>query len=317
MLFSEVGKTLFQLLAHMLPSMFVGLYLANVLLKSGYLAQIGILMTLLSNGAKLPKACSSVLTLCLLDKDAAFSMLSELNRQYGLSDKQVIVVSILANLPLCVRSVIFFIIPACFSMLGFHIGLLFTLIYFLIQLLKTIAGIIAGRLMTDESGNISNIGETGGKYIYPGRIRLLKASVTDTLIPFKRILKIVIPTLLITTLMIHSGISDWLSELAAPLADMSDLPTSSCLVIISGLPSMMVGIAAAGPLLMSGSITAMDAIRTLIITSLFHSLYNVIRMSFPVNISLFGPRLGAMVTCAAGLTELAALPILSFLSGMK
>ncbi|NJL59536.1 MAG: hypothetical protein HC887_07735 [Desulfobacteraceae bacterium] len=107
MLFFEVGKTLFQLLAHTLPSMFIGLYLANVLSKSGYLRHIGILMLPLSNGAKLPKGSSSVLTLCLLDKDAAFSMLSELNRQQTLSDKDVIIVSMLASLPLCVRPIIF------------------------------------------------------------------------------------------------------------------------------------------------------------------------------------------------------------------
>lgn len=315
MLFFEVGKTLFQLLAHTLPSMFIGLYLANVLSKSGYLRHIGILMLPLSNGAKLPKGSSSVLTLCLLDKDAAFSMLSELNRQQTLSDKDVIIVSMLASLPLCVRPIIFFIVPTSFSILGLHIGLLFVFIYFSVQLLKAAGGMIAGHIMRTSGGNIRH-DESERELLFPSWGNLLKTSVTDTLAPFCRMLKFIIPTLFIAILLMHTGISVWLSELAAPLTSMLNLPSSSCLVIISGLPSMMVGIVTAGPLIMNGDMTPMDVLRTLVITSLLHSLYNVVRMSFPVNISLFGARLGAMVTGVAGLTELAALPVLLFLSGM-
>jgi hypothetical protein len=45
---------------------------------------------------------------------------------------------------------------------------------------------------------------------------------------------------------------------------------------------MMVGIATAGPLVINGTITPLEAIRTLVITSLIHNLYAVFRMSFPV-----------------------------------
>lgn len=150
-----------------------------------------------------------------------------------------------------------------------------------------------------------------------GWVNILLSSVPDTLEPFKRILKIVIPSLLITIFLVNSGALGWLSQLASPLTHMLGLPSSSCLVIVSGLPSMMVGIATAGPLVINGGITPLEVVRTLVITSSIHSLYTVVRMSFPVNISLFGPKLGSMVTGVAGLMELTALPVLAILLSMN
>lgn len=313
----ELGKELFRLLAYVLPSMFIGLYLANVLGKSGRLRHVGAIMAPLSNVAKLPKGCSSVLTLCVLNKETGFSMLSALKRNNGLSDKAVIIVSMLANLPLSIRSIIFFIAPVSFSMLGMHVGAIFTLVYFLLHLLKTLLGIFAGRLTLNTGVNILEIDETAKDRKFLGWANLLRSSLMDTFDPFGRILKIVIPSLLLAISLINSGILAGLSHLANPLTHMLNLPSSSCLVIVSGWPSMMVGIATAGPLVINGIITPLEAIRTLVITSLIHNLYTVLRMSLPVNISLFGPKLGGIVTGVAGLMELTALPVVAILLSLN
>jgi len=302
-----------RLLSYMLPMLFLGLYLADVLGKSGQLERVGAIMAPLSNGANLSKGCSSVLTLCMLNKEAGFSMLSELNRKNGLSDKEVIIVTMLASLPLCVRSIIFFVAPVSLSMLGMRVGIIFIVVYFFVQLLKTIIGISAGRLMLNTGENILKIDETVKDEKFSGWTNLLRSSVMDTLAPFNRILKIVIPSLFIAILLINSGVLGRLSQMASPLTHILNLPSSSCLVIVSGLPSMMVGIATAGPLVASGGITPLEAVRTLVITSLLHSLYTVLRMSFPVNISLFGPKLGGIVTGVTALMELVALPVLAVL----
>jgi len=302
-----------RLLSYMLPMLFLGLYLADVLGKSGQLERVGAIMAPLSNGANLSKGCSSVLTLCMLNKEAGFSMLSELNRKNGLSDKEVIIVTMLASLPLCVRSIIFFVAPVSLSMLGMRVGIIFIVVYFFVQLLKTIIGISAGRLMLNTGENILKIDETVKDEKFSGWTNLLRSSVMDTLAPFNRILKIVIPSLFIAILLINSGVLGRLSQMASPLTHILSLPSSSCLVIVSGLPSMMVGIATAGPLVASGGITPLEAVRTLVITSLLHSLYTVLRMSFPVNISLFGPKLGGIVTGVTALMELVALPVLAVL----
>jgi len=302
-----------RLLSYMLPMLFLGLYLADVLGKSGQLERVGAIMAPLSNGANLSKGCSSVLTLCMLNKEAGFSMLSELNRKNGLSDKEVIIVTMLASLPLCVRSIIFFVGPVSLSMLGMRVGIIFIVVYFFVQLLKTIIGISAGRLMLNTGENILKIDETVKDEKFSGWTNLLRSSVMDTLAPFNRILKIVIPSLFIAILLINSGVLGRLSQMASPLTHILSLPSSSCLVIVSGLPSMMVGIATAGPLVASGGITPLEAVRTLVITSLLHSLYTVLRMSFPVNISLFGPKLGGIVTGVTALMELVALPVLAVL----
>ena len=313
MFFFELGKELFRLLAYMLPSMFIGLYLANVLGKSGHFERVGAIMAPLADGAKLSKGCASVLTLCVLNKEAGFSMLSELNRKNGLPDKEVVVVSMLASFPLCIRSIVFFVAPVSVSILGLNVGIIFILVYFFLQLLKTMVGISAGRLMLNTGENILKVDETAKDNKFSGWANLLRSSVTDTIAPFRRILKIVIPSVFAAILFINSGFLGWLSHMASPLTHLLGLPSSSCLVIVSGLPSMMVGIATAGPLVINGSMTPLEAIRTLVITSLIHSLYTVLRMSFPVNISLFGPKLGGVITGVAGLMELTALPVIAIL----
>jgi hypothetical protein len=309
----EIGKELFRLLAYMLPSMFIGLYLANLLGKSGQLKRVGALMAPLSNAAKLPKGCSSVLTFCVLNKETGFSMLSALNRNNGLSDRAVIIISMLANLPLCIRSIVFFIAPVSFSMLGMHVGGVFTFVYFCLHLLKTMVGVFAGRLMLTRGEKILGIDEETKDHEFLGWAILLRSSARDTLRPFTRILKLVIPSLLIAILLVNSGILAGLSHLQSPLTRLLNLPASSGLVIVSGWPSMMVGIATAGPLVMNGAITPLEAIGTLVITSLIHNLYTALRMSLPVNISLFGPKLGGIVTGVAGLMELIALSVFALL----
>jgi hypothetical protein len=313
-IFFDICRTFFQLLAHMLPSMFIGLFLANMLLRSGYLFYAGMLTRPLSYGANLPESCSAVLTLCLLDKEAAFSMLSELNHRGNLTGKEVVILSILANLPTGIRSILLFVIPISFSMLGVHVGMLFTAAYLGVQLLKAAIGIGAGRLMLIASETETESFEIKRNRSFAGWADLLGKSMADTLPPLKRILKIAIPTLLIAVILMNTGVLTWLSKLAAPLTRLVGLPASSCLVIISGLPSMMVGISTAGPLVTTGTITPLGAIRTLITAAWFHSIYNIIRMSFPINVSLFGPKLGGMVALVAGIIEFSALPVLTFLA---
>jgi hypothetical protein len=312
----EIGKELFRLLAYMLPSMFIGLYLANVLGKSGQLKRVGALMAPLSNAAKLPKGCSSVLTFCVLNKETGFSMLSALNRNNGLSDRAVVIISMLANLPLCIRSIVFFIAPVSFSMLGMHVGGVFTFVYFCLHLLKAMVGVFAGRLMLTSGEKILEIDEETKDHEFLGWAILLRSSARDTLEPFMRILKLVIPSLLIAILLINSGILSGLSHLHSPLTHLLNLPSSSGLVIVSGWASMMVGIATAGPLVINGAITPLEAIGTLVITSLIHNVYTLLRMSLPVNISLFGPKLGGIITGVAGLMELIALSVFALLGSV-
>ncbi|MBF0377484.1 MAG: hypothetical protein HQK72_08355 [Desulfamplus sp.] len=310
----QITETLLQILSNILPSMFIGLYLADILSKSGYLNNAGILMAPLAGFANLPKRCSSVLTLCLLNKEAAFSMLSELKRKDDILDKEVIAVSMLAHFPLSIRSIIFFVVPISFSTLGVHIGLMFTSIYFCLELLKTLIGISAGRLMLNKSEKSILINEIEKKGQHSGWINLLIVSVKDTVISFKRLLIKIIPTLLIAVLLLNAGLVEWLSRFSAPFTKIVGLPPASCFVIISGLPSMIAGITSAKPLITSGVITSIETVKILILTYMLHSLYNIIRMSLPVNITLFGTALGCQVTLISFILEFISIPVFFILS---
>jgi hypothetical protein len=314
MAFHEITDTFFKLMSQMLPSMFIGIFLANILSRSGKLNNIGFLMSPLSNGANLPQQCSSALTLCFLNKEASFAMLSQLYHKNSLSKKEVIVVSMLAHLPLSIRSIIFFVAPISVSLLGLSIGLKFALFYLCLDLFKTSLGIITGRVLLEQIKSSPKIIEIKDNPFFSGWIDLLIKSFKESIFTIVRILSKVIPTLLITLYLLNSGALTSLSEIAEPLTLLFNLPSSSCIVIISGLPSMIMGIASAEPLISGQVITTMEALQSLIITSILHSLYNIIRLSLPVNISLFGPILGAQITIIAAIMEILLFSALIFLS---
>lgn len=241
-------------------------------------------------------------------------MFSQLYHKNSLSKKEVIVVSMLAHLPLSIRSIILFVAPISVSLLGLSTGLKFALFYLCLDLFKTSLGIVTGRVLLQQIKSSPKIIEIKDSPFFSGWIDLLVKSFKESTSTIVRILSKVIPTLLITLYLLNSGALTSLSEIAEPLTLLFNLPSSSCIVIISGLPSMIMGIASAEPLITGQVITTMEALQSLIITSILHSLYNIIRLSIPVNISLFGPMLGAQITIIAAIMEILLFSALIFLS---
>jgi len=137
--------------------------------------------------------------------------------------------------------------------------------------------------------------------------------IAKTLGLFTRVSLIVVPTLLIMLFLMDTGALTWISNQASPMTALLGLPSSASMVIVSGIPSMMIGIATAGPLALSGGLTAPEAVRTLLMTALLHNLYNEFRVSLPLNISFFGFKLGFTVIIVDIFLDISAISALLML----
>lgn len=63
---------------NVLPLMFLGLFLGNLLLNTSLMRHLGMGMRPLARLGNLPAGCDTPLTLCLINRVAAYSMLAEL-----------------------------------------------------------------------------------------------------------------------------------------------------------------------------------------------------------------------------------------------
>ncbi|MCL6559589.1 MAG: hypothetical protein K6U74_12485 [Firmicutes bacterium] len=118
---------------------------------------------------------------------------------------------------------------------------------------------------------------------------------------------------LLSSALLHTPAVTHFLERINPVLWYIGLPASSVLVVAAGVPSMMAGIGVLGPIAREGLLTGKEAVVTLLITSVLHSIYEFWSGSLPANIAIFGGSLGLRISLVTLLLRvLASLSVLLF-----
>lgn len=298
---SNIFSEAFRLFSMMLPLLFIGFLLSNLLQANRYLEYTSIPMSSLAEIANLPRTCSSILTLFFFSSWSAMGMLSSFFRERILGERDVIVTVLIAQLPKGLHSTIFFQAPVALPVLGYEIGGTLLFLELLMFTGITVIGIFAGRTLLVKTPpntgggavlKIPKTDETTSNRIIKARV-ILGESARE----FWRVARVLIPTGIFFIIILDLGLEQYSAEILRPVMDCLDLPGSTVLVLGASLVSQIAVLSAAGTLIVKEQITALQCLEVLFIARALHLGVGYIKTTLPTNIALFGRSLGVKVTC--------------------
>lgn len=295
----EAAMESLKLLELILPVMFIGLVVANILFSLPQFGKVSILIARITSFGNLKSGLA--IAAFLAHPVAATSMLAEMHRKRMIDEKEVMIANVIGVLPRSLRAVILFLAPIGLPALGLKVGLIYISLTVISRIVVAMGCIVVGARVLD-----------GGDLILYSNNSKLRDCLYSALKQFFRITAMLIPTIFLVTFLFELGLLDTFS-IVKPVLDTLGLPDSSLLIIATGMLSMIVGIGTAGSLLAMDAIDEFSTVLSLLIASIFHSVIECLRNTLPINISLFGELLGVKVTVTFLLAQLVAGMLAVFL----
>lgn len=288
-----------KLWINVLPSMLLGCFLGNLFHNTAFLHRLGQGMRPLAQLGHLPAGCATSLTLCLVNRIAAYTMLAELKNTGLIKARDVVVSFLVSALPTSLYFIVFFIGPVVISSLGWFTGVAYLFIYLGTNIIVSCVGLLMGKFLLPLPEQGQEKDEPSWIVIRePWREKLIVAA-RRTLPAFCRLATVFMPVTLLVSILIHTSLMDQIMRQIDPALNYLGLPGLTIIVITTGMMSMIADIGTLGPILQAGLVTPCEAITTLLITSVLHYLYEFWSGGLPTNISIFGPKLGSKVSLAA------------------
>ncbi len=263
------------LLMLILPKMFVGMVAATIIFSIQKVRDAANKMTKLTDLAHLKSGVAVVAF--FTSKVVGLSVLAEMYKEKMIDGKEVIIASIIGMFPLSIRAIALIMGPVALSSLGTKLGTIYCALELTSKFFIMILGIYLGKKFLD-----------GSKESYEVKTSL-KDNLVNTLKHFVRISIILAITIFLVSLVLSSGFIKIFGLNAK---------TPQVVIVLAGTGSTIAGFGTAGLLLSKGQISESSAMLALMIAMIFHRVIEVLRFSFPLNVSLFGPRLGTRLTFA-------------------
>jgi len=289
-----------------LPYIFLGFFLANIIKATPYLNFIGLPMSYIVRVAHLPEKCSAIFSFYLLNSYSALGMLSENFREKTIREREVIITVLIAYFPKSINSITFYLAPVALSVFGFWIGGSIIVIEFLMCIVITLAGIIAGRILLDadtwqgppKAGRPRPVDNAPDSCT--GKIRhwteVLKTCVIESLKEFYETAIVLVPIGAIIIFLFNIGVQDSFAYFLQPLLAALNLPSSSIIVFVAAFMSQMAAIAATGTVASQEGLTLLQCLLIYVLSRSLHLGIGQIKSGFPLNVALFGKSLGFRVS---------------------
>ncbi|MCL6559091.1 MAG: hypothetical protein K6U74_09870 [Firmicutes bacterium] len=292
-----------------LPAIFLGCLLGSLLKDTALWVVMGKLMYPLAKLGRLSRGSATFLAFSLINYFTAKTLLASMKLDGKMEDNEIVFSYLVSAFPSGVHFLIFYIAPALFSSLGWRLGLIYSSLYVLINLIICVTGLLMGRKIARGGGVVSNVETEKPGDIFAGTSNVREKIVTSlktAVKQFYRLALVFMPVTLFSGAMLkHPAVIELLGKIA-PLLDRVGLPAPALLAIAAGIPSMMAGIATMGPVVKQGLLTEQEVLVTLLIVSILHSFYELFSSVMATNISIFGANLGFRLTFTALAVRVAA-----------
>lgn len=297
-LISDVLPDVLKLWKNVLPSMLLGCFLGNLFQNTVFLRRLGRVMYPLAQLGHLPVGCATSLTLCLVDRIAAYTMLAGLKNTGVVGAREVVVSFLVSALPTGLYFTIFFFSPAVIASLGCLTGAVYLTIYLGINLMVGAVGLLLGRLLLPQPGWALEGHEQSREAVHTSwRDKLTKAA-QRTIPAFCCLALVFMPVTFLVLILLHTELVGQIMRQVDPILGYLGLPGPVLFVITTGVLSMIAAIGTLGPILQAGLVTPAEAVTALLVTSVLHYLYEFWSHGLPTNVSIFGPKLGMEVSLA-------------------
>jgi len=268
---------------------FIAMVISEIIIEMGLLKKIKKIGAI-TKLANLPEVCGLTFAVAIISPTAANSMLQNMRENKILSDKEVLLASLLNSTIVPLRETFTYHLPVILPILGLYVGIIYVGTIWLSSLALLTFVIIYGRMNLKNTSKKINVTVNNycNHHISIGNI------IKRCLNRFKRISVTLIVTSFLLFTMLNLSLTKKIEEYIMPLGKIIGLPSQIFPAIAAYIVSPIVGFSMLATLLHNGIITEHDAIISLLLGSIFMIPILYMRFYFPQWISIFGLKLGIL-----------------------
>lgn len=276
--------------------------MANIIMETNILSRLSPLMGHMCRASRLPeKSMFSVLT-SIASSTVAKSSLAEFYKKGEVTEREVVLTVIVSTFPTVLgASLIKVRAPIAIVFLGPVLGTIYVLLNMLSAFVQTAAALVYSRITGVPTS--CPPGDPREKVAFDRQV--VRRGARNSLPTLKRILPIVVVTLLLLEGLVRFGLLEVIAQIFNPALHLMGLPGEAIAPIMAHLSHSSAGYAAVASLLDSGLITGKQALITLLIGSAAVITMIYLRYSISIYVGLFG-KFGAKVAGIAYLSSMAA-----------
>lgn len=298
-----------ELLLRTVPIVVIGVLAAEILIALRITDRIARVAYPVTTFSHLPRECGASFLLAFISPPAADAMLVDYHQKGMIGRGELIVAALINSFP----SVVMhwrYLVPVYVPLLG-----VFGVIYFGllvgIGFLKTGIVMLAGRMF------LPAVRAPREPERPPGRGLSLKeavrASIRPTARALRRILGVMVPTLVVMAFLIEAGVFDAVAGYLEGASRLFPIPPGGLAIIAAKFGSYVAAASLASALLAAGEISGRDIVITLLVANLLTSIVTYLRWLGSFYVAIFGPKRGTEIMLIAVILQDGLLLVVIFL----
>ena len=290
----SAAKLSLHFLSMTVPFMVLGVIFAELIVALKLVDKIAFIARPLTNFAHLSDECGTSFMAAFVSPASANSMLAAFYKDKIIEKKELFIASMMTSFPAIVmhwRPMLPILIP----LLGVA-GIIYFCILMLVDLIKTLLIMLAGRFLLVKNKKNSNFGYTNSpKEKRPPLKDAVKISLHASKGTIKRILMMTIPITYIVFILLTIGVFNILASYLSGVSAYFPIPPEGLSIIAAQFASFVVAITVAGNMLSTGVLTGKGIIMTLLVGDVLKSFLTMVRFLSPYYVGIFGPKNGLQI----------------------
>jgi len=307
----EYLTALLNVLPWLLATVFLGVFVADVLAQRGLFIKLGAPFRFVVRIAGLPLQLSSVLTVGLIDSRAEHSILSTLYKEGKIGDRHVMSYTMMAMPFSGTRLLIQYTLPTAVALLGVDMGLMYFLLMVIALLVAIAIGVVIGRTSPKLQISVDELEARRGAASY-------KAAAKKALRMCYRVGIRYVVVYTVVTALFFAGVFTYVENLGKAITAYTPLGVYPVTIAVLYSTSPIAAMALAGELASKGLATAKEALMRLILGRLFFAVISEYpRHSFPFYVSFYPVKLAAKLTALLILNTAVSVPVQLLVLGVS
>jgi len=293
-------------MAKIVPVIAIGIFVTSFAVNIGLMKKFDRLIKPLSSKANISTLSALSVVTCTFSTTAGYSMLSDGLNEKMISEREVIVTTVISSFPSILSHLFTYFIPVVIPILGVTTGAIYVCLVGLAAFLKTCFGIFLARIWLNDVDAFSSRPQLSTN-LNPAPVGDKKSALNKSAWSTYKMLKRIVPTMFITLFLVavamEVNLFDSFSTILKPLTNSLGLESAVVLISATEIVNTYAGLFLAGSLLDEGLISTKGVLVALLLGNVVSFSARFVKHSLPLHVSLFGPKLGGKtVAINAGTT---------------
>ena len=274
--------------ARIIPSVFLGIVMVNILENLGWTKRIGWIAKPFTRLGRLTDASGVSFIVSFGSPSSANAMLMQLFRENKIDKKEMYITSLANTFPSALmhwRSML----PVLIPLLGLT-GVVYFAIYIFIGFIKTIAVLVVGRFILKDKKEQPQV--ESPVFVKLKLPELIKKSIKQGWPLMRRVFFITIPVTVLVFYLIDLGIFEWLTTKIQGVTEVFPVPIEGLSISAAYFGHVVAAYTIAGNMLTAGVISAKNIILSMLLGQVLSSVVSSFRHAAPYYIGIFGVKSG-------------------------